>query len=730
MRLKLPSLAANLIRSLARPAIVFYTMPLLIALLIAGTLAQTQIGVYEAQKQFFASFILWVPLGDDFFLPLPGGFLLMGFIALNLTLKFILYSKWRWRQAGIILAHLGALTLLIGGLLTALFAREGYMALAEGQTSPFVYDYNARELSVFSGNEALAKVPFTALKQGQKLSIPTLPFTLTPLALCANCDITRREDTAQDFLQGAARDLATKMALSSKALDKENEKNLAGLTFAVTGAGKNQDGSYIAFEAMPRPVTIKADGKDYQIIMGKVQRTLPFALELVTFKKTDHPGTDMAKDYSSDLIVHDGALNWKAHIEMNEPLRYRGYTFYQSSFDQGEKGKNISILSVVENKGRLVPYIGTIIIAAGLILHLALMLRRKTATTALLAFLCLFSALPASAAESSLPLSEFRTLPIQHEGRVKPLESFARIMLLQISGKEDFSGKPAIAFLAETLFDPASAAAEPVFHLPNAALPKMLELGEGEKGPLSYAALAPAILRTQEEALRLAGLDPKELSSEQKALLDLHRNFGFYGQVLRALTPVLPLAVEPPARFKNLAEKSGTLSYLDFSPLKPEIDKHVKDIVRRKGDKIKTYTEEELRMVQLSFALDQIRAGALPNAAFTVLPPLWNKDQNPAWQTPWQMLLSGGGSPESAVLLKDWQNMGLAWQKDDPALWQKAQGNLRARLKEAGGPDIRPLALQAEVLYQTLKPYYIAMALYAAAFTCSFLPERGSRPTG
>ena len=84
----------------------------------------------------------------------------------------------------------------------------------------------------------------------------------------------------------------------------------------------------------------------------------------------------MAKSYHSDVIVNDGDINWETRIEMNKPLRYKGYTFFQSSFDQSEEGE-ITILSVVKNEGWLFPYIGTIILAIGLLLHIILTFNRR-----------------------------------------------------------------------------------------------------------------------------------------------------------------------------------------------------------------------------------------------------------------------------------------------------------------------------------------------------------------
>ncbi|SVA41121.1 uncharacterized protein METZ01_LOCUS93975, partial [marine metagenome] len=60
-------------------------------------------------------------------------------------------------------------------------------------------------------------------------------------------------------------------------------------------------------------------------------------------------------------------------IQMNEPLRYKGYTFFQSSFIEGPEGET-TVLAVVKNYGRLFPYISSIIMCIGLLFHLSLKL--------------------------------------------------------------------------------------------------------------------------------------------------------------------------------------------------------------------------------------------------------------------------------------------------------------------------------------------------------------------
>ncbi len=356
----------KIIRRLSRADIIFYLMPPLMVLLVVGTVAQKEMGLYAAQHLFFSSFFLWI----GGVIPVPVGYSIMGALTLCLALKFIFHSTWEWTKSGIILSHLGALILLGGGWITALNAKEGYIALPEGQSTSYVYDYHQRSLFIFEDELLRYEMPAQHLKTGvQNL---TLPFTLDILESCTNCEITN----APTQTEIPRRAMAAFMQLSAKPSEKEPENNLTGATFMLGNINPEIDGLYIAFENMPKPITLDVNGKNYKIIMGRAQRLLPFTITLEDFIRTTYPGTDKPSAYSSDVIISDGDQTWPVRIEMNKPLRYKGYTFYQSSFEQTPEIET-TILSVVENKGRLFPYIGTITITLGLLLHLILMTRRR-----------------------------------------------------------------------------------------------------------------------------------------------------------------------------------------------------------------------------------------------------------------------------------------------------------------------------------------------------------------
>lgn len=353
---------------LAEADIAFWLLPPLMLLLVVGTLAQRWMGLWPAMDMFFGGFILWAgPV------PLPGAYTLLGALSISLSLKFLLRSDWRWEKAGINLAHLGVITLLIGSLITAMTARETYMLIPEGQETPYTYSYDERTLVIYQDQKPLLNLPYKTI---ENWDLTALPFDIKIGKHCGNCEILKREETPEYSPDINYQGMAQFMALKPKALDPQPETNLTGFEFIITGT--DNDGHYIAFDGMPKPIEITRNDKSYTLIFGKTQFTLPFSIALKDFVKQEYIGTSLAKAYHSDVIVKDNGTEWPARIEMNEPLRYKDYTFFQSSFEQTPEFE-ATILAVVENKGRIFPYIATLIITLGLLLHLIITLNlRKT----------------------------------------------------------------------------------------------------------------------------------------------------------------------------------------------------------------------------------------------------------------------------------------------------------------------------------------------------------------
>ena len=135
-----------------------------------------------------------------------------------------------------------------------------------------------------------------------------------------------------------------------------------------------------------QPVRLFTASSAYAISFGNRALQLDFDLQLTNFSVGRYPGTSRAASYESQVTLFEkGAqladasqpvskngpqIKNNIKISMNEPLKYGGFTFYQSSFQEDESGRPVlSILSVNRDPGRWIKYLGALIIVLG-ILHL------------------------------------------------------------------------------------------------------------------------------------------------------------------------------------------------------------------------------------------------------------------------------------------------------------------------------------------------------------------------
>ena len=323
-----------------------WLLPWVMVLLVGGTLAQRYVGLYKAQAWFFSSSIFW--LGP---LPLPGLVTVLGLFSFQLVARLALLSPWSGEKSGIILAHAGVLLLMLGGMVSALGGEEGFVILSPGESSSHWMDYHQRELSLVQNGKVVWQQPWEALRAG---NLSGLPFTV-------------------DFLGKARNSEAVQLGWRQAADKLEDEENVALVELRVQGRRLQVSEA----GGMPR---VSVNGAPYYFSLHKAVRELPFTLHLLDFRKVTYPGSDMAREYSSTVVVEEKGLRQQAEIRMNEPLRYAGYSFYQSSF-VGEGAETRSVLAVVKNAGRVFPYLATAVIALGLGLHALLrvprLLRRK-----------------------------------------------------------------------------------------------------------------------------------------------------------------------------------------------------------------------------------------------------------------------------------------------------------------------------------------------------------------
>jgi len=127
-------------------------------------------------------------------------------------------------------------------------------------------------------------------------------------------------------------------------------KEDAALTVTVKSEGKEKEVTLLGgWQKMGVPVSFKQGSLEYTIMYGSKTYELPFAIRLNDFIANRYPGMQgQAGGYSSfesKVTVEDkeekNTINTR--IYMNHVLDYRGYRFFQSGFDEDEKGTKLSV---------------------------------------------------------------------------------------------------------------------------------------------------------------------------------------------------------------------------------------------------------------------------------------------------------------------------------------------------------------------------------------------------
>jgi ResB-like family protein len=142
----------------------------------------------------------------------------------------------------------------------------------------------------------------------------------------------------------------------------------------IRGDGKPL-GTWLASNAIESPQAFSYGGRNYELSLRFQRNYLPYSLTLEKFRHDVYPGTDIPKNFSSLVRLKNPGTGEDRNvlIFMNQPLRYDGKAFYQASFG---KNDTLSILQVVSNPGWLLPYVSTVLVTLGLLVHFAISLRR------------------------------------------------------------------------------------------------------------------------------------------------------------------------------------------------------------------------------------------------------------------------------------------------------------------------------------------------------------------
>ncbi len=206
---------------------------------------------------------------------------------------------------------------------------------------------------------------------------------------------------------------------------------------------------------------LQINGIDLSFKMGKQNWVLPFDLRLNEFILERYPGSNSPSSFASEITLLDKENNVEKpyRIFMNNILEYKGYRFYQSSYDQDEQG---TVLSVNHDYwGTVVTYIGYFLLFGSLIVSFFTKKtrfvrvsqqikethdKRKKLLVSVLILAFAFIGVQGVWAQDDHEIgrghaASFGKLLIQNkDGRIVPLNTTSNMVLMKIYKKSSFEG--------------------------------------------------------------------------------------------------------------------------------------------------------------------------------------------------------------------------------------------------------------------------------------------------
>ncbi|MBP9853296.1 MAG: cytochrome c biogenesis protein CcsA [Candidatus Omnitrophica bacterium] len=314
-------------------------------------------------------------------------------------------------------------------------------------------------------------------------------------------------------------------------------------------------------------------------------------------------------------------------------------------------------------------------------------------------------------------LKEFQHILILDHGRVKPLDTYARSILVQFSGRGTFNKKPAINWLTMVLFDPGRARENQIFLINNPQIVESLGIEPDKHRRYTFSQLEEKFETLQRLAHAASEIDSKERDIVEAELIRVYENIKLYSNLSISFAFVLshPDFTVTDAELKNmmgLGERADVFSYLDIALNADVLQKLTVPLQRLDQSKWSSQQQEVVVLAANLLKWSMIYKG-MP---LQIIPSYTKGDEN--WYSPWDIMTTGlrdaSGRKElisfQKMMVDYWDGRGLDFDLNVKAY----RGLLKARSDDSY--DKRIGLANLELLYNQSNLFLLAKIIYLLTF--------------
>ena len=502
-------------------------------------------------------------------------------------------------RGGNVLIHAGVGLMMVGQFVFGDRQVEQRLSVAEGDSTSLVFQQDAVELAIIDTSDpekdVVTAIPESRLRRAvrDKVTIDAdeLPFRLKVTEWMTNSTLVK--------LGEPEKNPATMGEIGLQAMAKPSEpqggamqgSNMASAYVQVfPKAGGEALGTVLLSQQMndqaqlfvgagaDRNEKITVDGKEYELALRFRREYKPYKVTLKDVERVDYSGTETPRDYSSTIVITDkkSGESQEGRTWMNNPIRYRGETFYQSQYQKARTPEGgvteITGLQVVENAGWVIPYVTCMMVLVGMLAHFGGTFqnfagryergaiptgRTKDATetgkqksyllthiipaVAGIGFVVMvasYYAMPKRASRNDTDWTAIAQIPVQHEGRIKPLDTVAK-NVLQVISEPVFNSIPYVKdadkekhspteWLMGVMADQEWTEKAPVFRIYSEEVQTVFGLKPSSDSRFAYSELLPNMENFRAKIAELSSKKSEELTQVEQKLASLNQKLSLY----------------------------------------------------------------------------------------------------------------------------------------------------------------------------------------------------------
>ncbi len=510
------------------------------------------------------------------------------------------------KRGGNVLIHIGVGLLMVGQFVFGDRQIEQRMTIIEGRSTNLAFNMEKLEIAIIDvsnpAEDVVHVVPDSTFKRvagtDKLIEDEVLPCKLRIKAFYKNSKI-------EAALEGSKNLATAGFGVENRAVEATpvggavmNAINLASAYVEVLDKQGVSLGTYLLSQERNdtlhiymggtgnSPEEVEIDGKKFELALRYRQEHKPYDIFLKDVVRIDYTGTDTPRDYSSviDIIDRETGDSQEDKTWMNNPIRYRGETFYQSSYSKVPTSRTSTVevtgLQIVENAGWVIPYVCCMMVLWGMAAHfgeaffrfasrlereervarkkgiikptsLPLIFGTAAGGIALPVIVAASLAMPKRYESSQIDWNRVASIPVQDKGRIKPLDTVARHLLKTfaepifgmtptIKDKEGNKYSPSQWFLSVLAGKPWTVDAE-IFRVYNQSVKNFLELDPSrESSRYSYREIIPKMEDLSLEIQEIRKRPAEKWSFRDQKLVDVYGKINLYFGISQSYRDPMP----------------------------------------------------------------------------------------------------------------------------------------------------------------------------------------------